>query len=219
MMLWVASNRGAPPSPRQTPLILVSINPVRTILVWATETGYIHGAPNKMHCINNKHNSYKNFVKYRDHGNAKNLGCYPKLVEKSFAKEAWLILHNTHGGLYIRQRRHQKQIPGCANLPPCRWTRTPFLSTRSSRSPQCQTYHPQHATKNWIPLVHMSHVPEQLYFAVLWWCVKLLQPMRNTSWPTSQPVQMPFIKGIDTLQTCTLAACGALQTANQYEGQ
>jgi hypothetical protein len=48
--------------------------------------GYVHGTPNRMHSLNNKH-TYANFKKYRDHGNAKNLATYPELVEKSFAKE------------------------------------------------------------------------------------------------------------------------------------
>jgi hypothetical protein len=40
-------------------------------------TGYIHGTPNKIHSINDKHT----------YGNAKNLNRYLKVVEKSFAKE------------------------------------------------------------------------------------------------------------------------------------
>jgi hypothetical protein len=48
--------------------------------------GYVHGAPSRMPSLNDKH-TYENFKKYRDHGNAKNLATYPKLVEKSFAKE------------------------------------------------------------------------------------------------------------------------------------
>jgi hypothetical protein len=48
--------------------------------------GYVHGTPNRMHSLNDKH-AYENYKKYRNNGNAKNLATYPKLVEKSFAKE------------------------------------------------------------------------------------------------------------------------------------
>ena len=48
--------------------------------------GYIHGTPNKMQSINERHTN-GNFRKYRNHGNAKNLDRYPDLVKKSLAKE------------------------------------------------------------------------------------------------------------------------------------
>jgi hypothetical protein len=43
--------------------------------------GYKYDTPNKMHCLN-YNNTYKNVLKYQDHGNAKKLDCYPELVEK-----------------------------------------------------------------------------------------------------------------------------------------